>query len=322
MLKVRRSQPLANPDTVTRMRAYGRDHLRSLLFSLGKLCRQPFATTLTLLMIAVALALPACLYVLLNNLQQITRKWDDAGQITLFLNIDTGENAVTALREQLQNHTEIATVEYISADRALAEFRSRSQIERLLDELQHNPLPPTLVLTPVISAQGVHRLNQLTGELQALAVVDHAQLDMQWLQRLQAITRIVHRAISILGCMLAASVLLVVGNITRLDVESRREEIEVTKLVGATNRFVRRPFLYGGMWYGLLGGIVALFLVLAVLLLIKQPVQSLIGLYNGNAQFILPGIRQSVGLIAASMVLGLLGSWLAVSRYVARIEPT
>lgn len=322
MAKAKQPQPLAKPDVITRLRAYGRDHLRGLVFSLGKLYRQPFATTLTLLMVAVALALPACLYVLLNNLQAVTYKWDDAGQITLFLKTNTNEDATKKLRSRLEDHPKIETVEYVPADEALKEFRDRSEFGQLLNGLQDNPLPPTLILTPATSAKDTGSLNQLVNDFQSFSNVEYVQLDMQWLQRLQAITDIVRRAISIIGAMLAISVLLVVGNSIRLDIENRREEIEVTKLIGATDRFIRRPFLYGGMWYGLLGGIFALLLVLIVLLVIKRPTQNLVGLYNSNFQLIFPSFKQSLGLVTLSIGLGLFGSWLAVSRHITKIEPT
>ncbi len=322
MAKAKQPQPLARPDVITRLRAYGRDHLRGLVFSLGKLYRQPFATTLTLLMVAVALALPACLYVLLNNLQAVTHKWEDAGQITLFLKINTNEDAIKKLRSRFEDHPKIETVEYVPADEALKEFRARSEFGQLLKGLQDNPLPPTLILTPAASAKDTNSLNQLVNDFRSFSNVEFVQLDMQWLQRLLAITDIVRRAISIIGAMLAISVLLVVGNSIRLDIENRREEIEVTKLIGATDRFIRRPFLYGGMWYGLLGGIIALLLVLIVLLVIKRPTQNLVGLYNSNFQLIFPSFRQSLVLVTSSIGLGLFGSWLAVSRHITKIEPT
>ena len=322
MAKAKRPQPLAKPNVITRLRAYGRDHLRGLVFSLGKLYRQPFATTLTLLMVAVALALPACLYVLLNNLQAVTNQWDDAGQITLFLKSDASGDAIKKIRSRLEDYTEIETVEYVPADKALNEFRDRSEFGHLLDGLQENPLPPTLILTPVASAKDTDKLNQLVNSFRSFSNVEHVQLDMQWLQRLQAITYTVRRAITVISIMLAISVLLVVRNSIRLDIENRRAEIEVAKLIGATNRFIRRPFLYGGMWYGLLGGILALILVLTVLLMIKQPTQNLIGLYNSNFQLMFPSFKQSLGLIVSSIGLGLFGSWLTVGRHIARIEPS
>jgi len=322
MVRVRHQQPLARPNIKTRLRAYFRDHVRVLLFSLGKLYRTPFATVFTLLMIAVALALPACLYVLLNNLQTVTYKWDDAGQISLFLHTETSEQTIKQLKNELTEHKQVGNVAYVPAELALREFQDRSEFSELLAGLPSNPLPPTLIVTPIDSAKQSDSLNKLKKEFQSLANVEQVQLDMQWLQRLQAITNIIRRAITAIGIMLSLSVLLVVGNSIRLDIENRRAEIEVAKLIGATNRFIRRPFLYSGMWFGLLGGILALLLVFIVLLVIRQPTQELIGLYNSGFKLMLPSFVQSVALIGSSIILGLFGSCLAVGHRIAKIQPS
>jgi cell division transport system permease protein len=318
----RNQQPLARPNLKTRMRSYVRDHVRVLLFSLGKLYRTPFATTFTILMIAVALALPACLYVLLNNLQTVTHTWNDAGQISLFLHTKTSEKEINKLKKQLVEHSQVEEVSYIPANLALSEFKDRSEFGELLEGLPSNPLPPTMVITPIDSAKENAALNKLKNEFQSLSHVEQVQLDMQWLQRLQAITDIIHRAITAVGIMLGLSVLLVVGNSIRLDIENRRTEIEVTKLIGASDRFIRRPFLYGGMWFGLLGGILALLLVFTVLLVIRQPAQDLVSLYNSDFKLMLPSLKQSIGLIGTSIFLGLFGSWLAVGHRIAKIQPS
>ena len=322
MVRTKHQQPLARPNIKTRLRAYIRDHVRVLLFSLGKIYRTPFATTFTLLMIAVALALPACLYVLLNNLQTITHKWDDAGQISLFLDTKTSEQTIKQLKNELTKHKLVSNVDYVPADLALREFQDRSEFSELLVGLPNNPLPPTLIVTPIDSAKQSDSLDKLKKEFQTLEYVEQVQLDMQWLQRLQAITDIIRRAIAAIGIMLSLSVLLVIGNSIRLDIENRRAEIEVTKLIGATDRFIRRPFLYSGMWFGLLGGMLALLLVFIVLLVIRQPTQNLIGLYNSDFKLMLPSFVQSIALIGGSIILGLVGSWLAVGHRISKIQPS
>ena len=318
----RSQQPLAKPGLKTRTRSYARDHIRVLLFSLGKLYRTPLATSFTILMIAVALALPACLYVLLNNLQSVTHTWNDAGQISLFLHSKTTEQEINTMKNQLAEHSKIKDVAYIPAALALDELKHRSEFGELLEGLPSNPLPPSLVVTPVDLAKDNATLNALKKEFQALVHVEQVQLDMQWLQRLQAITDIIRRAITAVGIMLGLSVLLVVGNSIRLDIENRRAEIEVTKLIGASDRFIRRPFLYGGMWFGLLGGILALILIFTVLLVIRQPAQDLVSLYNSDFTLMLPSFKQSIGLIGTSIFLGLFGSWLAVGHRIAKIQPS
>lgn len=322
MAKTRRQQPLSRPNLKTRARAYMRDHARVLLFSLGKLYRTPFATVMTILMIAVALALPACLYVLLSNLQTVTQKWNDAGQISIFLNENTSEQQITQLHKKLRDHKEIERVDFISAKEALKEFKQRSGFGELLEGLPNNPLPPTLIITPIEAAKDSEHLQKLKTQFISLPQVEQVHVDMQWLQRLRSITAIIRHAIFAIGIMLGLSVLLVVGNSIRLDIENRREEIEVTKLIGATDRFIRRPFLYGGMWYGLLGGVLALILVIIVLLVIRQPAQELVSLYNSDFKLILPSLIQSLLLVLTSIFLGLVGSWLAVNRRISKIQPS
>jgi cell division transport system permease protein len=292
----RNQQPLAKPSLKTRFRSYARDHVRVLLFSLGKLYRTPLATSFTILMIAVALALPACLYVLLNNLQSVTHTWNDAGQISLFLHTKTSEQEINSLKKQLEEHSQLEDVSYIPADAALSEFKHRSEFGELLEGLLTNPLPPTIVATPIDSAKESAALNKLKKEFLSLAHVEQVQLDMQWLQRLQAITDIIRRAITAVGIMLGLSVLLVVGNSIRLDIENRRAEI--------------------------LGGILALLLIFTVLLVIRQPAQDLVSLYNSDFKLMLPSFKQSIGLIGTSIFLGLFGSWLAVGHRIAKIQPS
>lgn len=322
MVKTRQLKPLRKPNRTTRLKAHVRDHLRSLVFSLGKLCRQPFASTLTVLMIAVALALPASMLILLDNLRVVTHKWDDSGQITLFLDLHMPVEEIGKLRARLRGLEEIESVEFVSADQALEEFRELSELDYLIDGLENNPLPPTLTLTPFETARAPGILGRLRGEFSSYPGVEQIQFDMQWLQRLQGMAEIVQRAIMMIGILLGISVLLVVGNSIRLDIENRRDEIEVTKLIGATNRFIRRPFLYGGMWYGLLGGVLALVLVYTTLLVIEQPAQHLVTLYNSDFKLIMPDAGQVLGLVATSIGLGILGAWMAVGRHIARIEPS
>ena len=322
MAKKRRQQPLARPPLITRIRAYFRDHVRSIFFSLGKLYRQPFASVLTILMIAIALALPACLYVVLNNIQNISSGWEDAGQISVFLKLNTSEQQATELKKEFSKLDGVESVTFISAAQALNEFKQRSEFGGLLDGLDTNPLPPTFVITPTADSKETDALNQLTTALQKNNRVDHVQLDMQWLQRLQAILKITKRTVIIIAVMLCLSVLLVVGNSIRLDIENRRSEIEVTKLIGGTNAFIQRPFLYGGTWYGLLGGLLALFFVITVLGILKQPVLELTTLYSSNFKLQFPSFGESISLLLLSVGLGLFGAWLAVSRRISKIEPS
>ena len=161
----------------------------------------------------------------------------------------------------------------------------------------------------------------MTDSLSALPGVELAQLDVQWVKRLHAILQIIRRSVTALAALLSLAVLLVVGNTIRLDILNRRAEIEVTKLIGATDGFIRRPFLYGGIWYGLLGGILALALSGAALLLLREPVAQLSSLYASAFRLRMFDWRLAALVLGGGATLGWLGSWLAVGRHLKRIEP-
>ncbi len=308
------------PHIFQRVRAYVLDHFRTLISSLGRLYRTPLATLMTLAVIGIALALPCGLYVLLKNLQVITGGWENTAKISLFLKQDTSPKAVENLARRLQATKDIAHVRIIRADEALREFRENSGFGEALDALGHNPLPHALVITPAVGVQQTSMIESLFSRLKQLAEVDMAQLDMQWLHRLNALVEIARRGVIVVAAMLAVAVLLVVGNTIRLDIQNRRDEIEIIRLVGATDAFVRRPFLYGGLWYGLFGGTFAWVLVFIAMILVDKPAQRLAELYDSQYRVAGLGGYESLILMLSSITLGLLGSWLAVGRHLHKVE--
>lgn len=297
-------------------------HMQVMLYSLGQLWRTPAASTMTVLVIGIALALPAGLYVLLKNVEQVSSQWDDASQISLFLHHNTPDSRGKQLAEQLLTWPDIKAVHYQSAKDSLAEFRDLSGLDSLLDTLPSNPLPPVIVIQPTPSQHEAVALHDLVDRLQNMQEVELAQLDMEWLQRLRSINETGERGISVLAILLSLSVLLVIGNTIRLAILNRQTEIRVIKLVGGTNAFVRRPFLYTGFWYGLLGGVVAWVTLLLTLLFINSPVNRLAALYD--SQFTLNWLsgQMFIALPLFGLILGVLGAWLAVGRHLDDIEPT
>ncbi|MBA2410900.1 MAG: ABC transporter permease [Gammaproteobacteria bacterium] len=300
---------------------YGQAHLRTLLVSLGRIWHAPLSSIMTTAVIGIALALPCGLYVLLANLQSIAGGWDNTASISLFLKIDTPPATARDVAAKIDQRGDVKNVRLISAAEAMAEFQESSGFGDALDKLERNPLPPVLVVTPAAGARRALPANALLAALRTLPDVDLAQLDMEWLQRLQAIMDIARRGVTSIAILLGLAVLLIVGNTIRLEIHNRREEIEVTKLVGATDGYVRRPFLYGGVWYGLLGGVLAWLLVGGALLLIDGPAAHLALLYRADHQLIGPGIKGTLLLLGTGAALGLLGSWLAVGRHLSAIEP-
>jgi len=296
-------------------------HAQALIATLGQLSRRPFSTSMTVAVIGIALALPAGLYVLLNNAERMISGWEGGNQISLFLKTGVNESRAQQLAEALRRQPGIASIDYISRDNALDEFRRLSGFGDALDALNDNPLPSVLVVHLKKDMTDPALIEQLLGKLRNRPEVDIAQLDMQWVKRLFALMAMVQRGVLVLASLLGLAVLLVVGNTIRLAIQSRRDEIVITKLIGATDAFIRRPFLYSGAWYGLGGGILALLLVQFSLYVLQQPVHNLALLYNSSFALYGLDIVTAAVLLGSGALLGLFGSWLAVGRHLKDIEP-
>lgn len=303
-------------------RVYAARHLQVLIESLGRLTRQPAASLMTAAVIGIALALPSGLLTLLDNLQRLSLSWEGTASISVFLQEDLPPEAGQELAQQLRGWTEIDAVRYISRDEALAEFRAHSGFGEVLDALESNPLPSVLVVQPMKADLTPSSAEALLARLQALDGTDLAQLDLQWVQRFAALMEIGRRGVLVVGALLALAVLLIVGNTIRLDIQNRRAEIEVTKLIGGTDAFIRRPFLYTGFWYGAGGALLAWLLVQLAFLLLRGPVARLAGLYDSSFLLQPLGFVDSLTLLLAGALLGWLGSGLAVGRHLREIEPS
>jgi len=289
--------------------------------TLLQMLQTPLSTLLTAAVIAISLSLPTGLYLFLNDLQSIVVGWQGTAQISVFLKKSVKDNQARALANTLKDWPEINKVTYVSAEQALQEFRQQSGFGDALTMLNENPLPAVLILKPQSSFLTSIKLKSLADKLRSQKQIDIVQLDYQWIERLNTIIAIGKQAAILLSALLAVAVLLVIGNTIRLTIFNRRQEILVTKLIGATNRFIRRPFLYTGFWYGLIGAVLAALLISLLFWLISEPVQSLASLYNSPFQ--LSGLTwANMGLVfAVAIGLGLLGSWVAVTRHIQTIEP-
>lgn len=281
----------------------------------------PFSNFMTVLVIAIALALPAGLQILLDNGKSLSQSWDGASRISLYLKLDLNERQTKQLADDIRQNLAIERVDVILPEKALADFSARSGFADAIAELESNPLPPTLVVQPATSHTSPAASEKLLSEFLKLPEVEQAQLDLDWVRKLYALLQLAEKAATALGVALGLAVLLIVGNTIRLSVQNRREEIEVVKLVGATDAFIRRPFLYTGFWYGLLAGLLCWIILEISLIWLQQPVANLAGLYQ--SQFSVSGLNilQSLQLITFSCGLGLLGSWLSVGRHIRNIEP-
>ncbi len=296
-------------------------HLQVALASLGRLCRTPLATLMTSTVIGIALALPTGMHVALSNIQQLAGGWDGAATLSLFLKQEVGEEAASQLANRLRRHPQLARVQLIDPDQALQEFQQLSGFEGALQALKSNPLPTVLVIEPQPQQSTPEAAEALMTEFNQLAEVAFTQLDLQWVRRFHAITEIARRGVLVVGLLLGVAVLLIIGNTIRLEIQNRRSEIEITKLIGGTDAFIRRPFLYNGLWYGLSGGMLAWLLVTLSLWMLSAPVEHLAGLYHSEFDLSAIDGQTLATLLLGSTLLGLLGSWIAVGRHLSEIEP-
>lgn len=303
------------------MQAYFARHAQTLVGSLGRMISQPFATLMTVGVIAVALALPLFLDLCLTNMRTATGNWSDAFDLSVYLDKKASAVRTASVAKQLRQRGDVAAVRIISADQAMAEFRGDSGFGKALDALSENPLPDTLIVTPSLAASTPEGTDALMAAIAAMADVNFVQIDTEWVKRLHAMLDILRRVVALTAALLCAGVVLIVGNTIRLDILNRRTEIEVMKLVGASDGFARRPFLYSGLWYGLGGGLLALILVVIAASVLARPVDALAKLYG--SQFHLQGLRFKTGalVLGFAMALAWLGSWLAATRHIHAIDP-
>jgi cell division transport system permease protein len=295
-------------------------HASTSAGSLGRLFRQPFASLMIVLVIAVTLAIPASLNLVVKTAQSVSSGWDNALDFSVFLRRDIAEADAVKLTGIIAQRADIASVRLITAREALAEFKAQSGFGAALDHLSENPLPHTLVVRPS-TASTSQSIILLQEELGHLPEADAVQVDTEWVQRFHAILDILRRAIVIGGSLLGVAIVVIIGNTIRLDIQNRREEIEVTKLIGASNAFVRRPFLWSGLWYGLFGGLLAVGMVYYGLYLLAPSVARLAGLYQSGIAVTNLAPTEALAVVGIGMALGLIGSWFAAARHMRRIEP-
>ena len=313
------ARPADEPDFRTLLLAWLESHRASVVDSLRRLARQPVGSFFTCWVMAVALSLPMGLSLLLENVEKLGGSWQKAAQISLFMQMSVNERDGQALRERIAEMDDVAEAEWISREQALEEFQQLSGLGQALKELPDNPLPGVVLVTPKEIDKA--KLEALRQRLADLNGVEQAQLDLVWVERLGAILKLGDRFVFGLSVLLILALLLVIGNTIRLHIENRRAEIEVIKLVGGTDGYVRRPFLYMGALYGLGAGIFAWLLLAYGLNWLNEAVVRLSGLYGSD--FALQGVPMGDGfsLLLGAVLLGYIGAWLAVARHLRELAP-
>jgi len=296
-------------------------HAQTLVGSLGRLARQPLATALTIAVIGIALALPVALYLVVANARTVTAGLGDTVQLSVYLRLPTTTEQARKVARAIKARDEVGEAILVSPDEGLAEFRALSGIGEALKALAENPLPWVVKLRPAAGQDSAADVEALAADLRKLPEVELVEADTAWVRRLHAILDALRQIVVLAAAVLALGVLAIVGNTIRLEINGRRAEIEVTKLVGGSNAFVRRPFLYSGFWQGLAGGLLAVALILIGLVILKAPVARVAAAYG--ATFALSGlaVREYFAVIGGGAILGLLGAWLAAAFHLRRIEP-
>jgi len=311
--------PGREPDFSTLLLSWLDSHRSSLVDGLRRLVRQPLGSFLTCLAMAVALSLPMGLSLLLDDVERLGGSWQHAAQISLYMDLGVDDAEGLRLRERVAALPAVAEAEWIGREQGLEEFRRLSGFGEALRELPENPLPGVLLVTPrEIDRQG---LEALRDQLADFAGVDRVQLDLLWVERLGAILGLGERFVFGLAVLLVLALLLVIGNTIRLHIENRRSEIEVIKLVGGTDGYVRRPFLYMGTLYGCGAGLLAWLVLVYGLDWLNAAVVRLAGLYGSD--FALAGVplEDGLSLLLGAILLGYVGAWLAVARHLSELAP-
>jgi cell division transport system permease protein len=301
--------------------SYSTRHAQAFLGSLGRLARNPLATVLTLLVVAVALALPMSLKLFVTNARVATGDFKNAVDLSVYLKTDTPLTKAEQLASNARSRNGVSDVTLIPADKALEEFRTYSGFGAALEVLEQNPLPHVLHVHPSPDASSAAALETLKQYFAAWPEVELVQIDSDWVMRFNAILDVLRKVLAIVAVLLGLGVLAVVGNTIRLEILNRRAEIEVTKLVGGSNGFVRRPFLYTGTLYGLGGALLAWGAIGIMVLVLSTPVATLAQLYGSHYVLTGPGLEDTAALLGGGAVLGWLGAWISANRHLRSIEP-
>ena len=291
-------------------------NLHAFLHTLRKLARSPFSSFFSICVIGIALSLPTGIYVLLENVESLAGSFVSSPQISLYLYRDAGPAAAAEIEKRLISDPRVERFKFISKEEALAGFRKDGEFSDIVSSLSQNPLPDAFV----VSAKHSRDLEALHDEMVKWPKVEQAQLDSGWVRKLDSLLNLGHVAAAILSILLGFALVFITFNTIRLQILTQKDEIEVAKLIGATNTFIRRPFLYLGALQGLAGGIAAWIIIAAGLHFMNGAILELAHLYSTS--FVLSNLdgKESLVLFLLSSSLGWLGAWLSVSRHLWQLD--
>ncbi len=319
--KTSKSRNRANNVFFDRVQSYIHIHAHALFSSLGRLVRTPFTSFMTIAVMAIAMTLAAGFYLFVDNMQNLTGNLESTNQISLYLKPDLSHMESKRLAEEIKKNTHIEDLVLISKDQAMAEFKSYSGFGDTLEMLETNPLPIVIQVLPKNSLNDILGIEKLMMGFSKYPQIDFVKMDMQWIKRLQSIMQIVKRSVFLLTVLLSIAVIFITGNTIRLELQNRREEVLVAKLVGATHSFIQRPFLYTGFWLGFISGVLTWFLVTLMVIILQEPIDRLATLYDGSFEVRFLSFTDTVGLLFIASFLSILGAWGVLGYQVSQIKP-
>ncbi|QWF70408.1 permease-like cell division protein FtsX [Methylomonas paludis] len=319
-MKKRNAKPFADR-LKEQFSAYLLNHAHGLFSSLGRLSRTPYTSAMTLLVLSIAISLAGGFYIVVANIQQLTGNLQATNQMSLFLRDNVTEAAGLKLTEQLKQHDSIVDAKYISKKQALEEFRLNSGFADALKALDTNPLPSVIQVLPKNVLETKADIDKLQGEFKQMPQVEFVQVDMQWVERVQTIMQIAGRGVTLVSILLGFAVTFVTANTIRLELQNRQDEVFISKLVGATNAFIQRPFLYTGFWLGFLGGFLAWIIITVMLFIVESPVEKLSILYNASFELLFLSFTEFLSLLMIASLLAVFGAWVVLYYQLRILKP-
>ena len=311
----------AGGDFTDKLQAYRDQHAHALFSSLGRLVAAPFTSLMTITVLAIAMSLASGFYLVVVNLQLVAGDMETGDQISLFLKDDIADAEAKKFADSIKKNPHVRQAKLISRKEALQEFKTYSGFGAAIDILEVNPLPIVIQVVPNHSLEDKPGLERLFAGLEQAPEVDIAQIDMQWLERLQSILQVARQAGTLLSFLLGIGVLFIVGNTIRLELHNRRDEVIIAKLVGATNSFIQRPFLYTGFWLGFISGVAAWFITTGMMLILWRSVDKLSGLYGGTFHMQFLSFSETLALLLIASLLGISGALGVLSYQVRHTKP-
>ena len=309
------------------MGSYFSRHLQVLFATLGDMVRTPMASINTILIIAVTLLLPCLLYIGVKTAAGLSGQWQGQPQFSIFLDNEIAEGTAQLIFEEVQLHPKVELAELLSPDDALAEFkilaeRGGNNLDSELAFIGKNPLPASIVVMPKPGFANSEHLSEMKLELSQFDGIDSVRLDLAWTDRFNAMLAVFTRVAILLSALLALALLLIVGNTIKLLIFNRRHEIEITKLVGGTDGFIRRPFLYYGTLFGIFGSLITLIFLLAARSLIAEPIQQLANAYQSSGFLYGLSTVEVITIVAIGALLGWLAARWSVAQHLRKIKPS